>query len=640
MALKSVKNWFKKYWHWVVLVILALAFFIGTSSYIFITQQDDTSANSVQDVVKWASPDEAANYTFSKLFGQTGELTITENYNLYVNDIMHPRSFRSDSGNLKPVSFLGIILIYGSIVKLTSYKVLPFLTPFFAAIGIVYFYLLIKKIFNKKNALLSALLLASFPVYIYYTARSMFHNVLFIVLLIIGLYYAVLMINNNRKEVFKIFKIRSGQWLKIMYSGFAGFFIGLAIITRTSELIWILPFLIIAGLINIRKIGFIKLMVFLLMLFLTFIPIIYYNQVLYSSPVKGGYTSMNESIRNVADAGTDLVKSTFVGELSYHKELLKKIINNIFHFGFHPRQSLRMFYHYFISMFWWIFSLALLGLFMFLQKIYKWKKKHLLYFLSYLTFSLILVIYYGSWEFFDNPDQESFTIGNSYTRYWLPIYLGAFPFASMFIIKFTKAVYDTSSGINGINSNMQTFLKKGVKKNIREAKQMQIGEYMKKRNYLRDFFKKYFKKPSENFLANSSQVFLIALIYIISLYFVMFGSEEGLYYSIQKNYSAKKSFEKVLELTESNSAIVTSYHDKLFFPERKVIVGLFDNNIMNSHYSKLVNYIPLYYYNFTLRDIDIEYLNNRKLAEVGLRIEEVKRITDDFTLYKLYKIEE
>jgi len=38
-----------------------------------------------------------------------------------------------------------------------------------------------------------------------------------------------------------------------------------------------------------------------------------------------------------------------------------------------------------------------------------------------------LIIYYGSWRFFDNPDPNAITIGTSYVRYFLPIYIFALP---------------------------------------------------------------------------------------------------------------------------------------------------------------------------------------------------------------------
>ena len=350
MDFRKIKHKIFKQWRWLVLVILSICFFIGTASYSYLTQEEG--------FVKWSSPDETANYTFAKLYAQEGDMRFFEKNNLYVEDIIHPRSMKSEMGKIKPVSFLGIILVFGKIASLTSYKVLPYLTPLFGAVGIIFFYLLVKKIFGRRNAFISAFLLASFPVYIYYCARSMFHNVLFIVFLIIGLYYLVLMAKDSKKK--EKFISWCVSWRSILYPALSGIFIGLASITRTSELIWVLPMLLVLWLFNIRKIGVIKIIVFLSFLFLSILPVLFWNQVLYGAHFSSGYYQLNESVGSIVGAGSDIIKGTAVGELSYHKELLGKIKDNVFYFGFNFNQSIKMFYYYFVKMFFWIFWPAVL----------------------------------------------------------------------------------------------------------------------------------------------------------------------------------------------------------------------------------------------------------------------------------------
>ena len=115
---KKFSKFIRKNKGFFIVCFLAVVFFFATSSFYYITQTDDFQ--------KWTSPDETANYIFTKLYAQTGELSITEEYNLYTEGIMHPRSFRADDDKLKPVSFLGIILIFGEIAKSTSHKIIPF----------------------------------------------------------------------------------------------------------------------------------------------------------------------------------------------------------------------------------------------------------------------------------------------------------------------------------------------------------------------------------------------------------------------------------------------------------------------------------------------------------------------------------
>lgn len=593
--IKPAKNWF-------FLGILAVIFFLGASSFNYFTQSDG--------FIKWSSPDETANYNFAKLFGQERKLSVFESYNLYADDIIHPRSIRSDHGELKPVSFLGIELIYGQIVHWTNFKVLPYLTPLFAAIGLIFYYLLVGRIFGRRNAMLSTVVLTFFPVYIYFSARSMFHNVLFVDLLIVGLYFAVMAGQTKEKNKLKILTIdpHTLDWKKFIYPALAGFFIGLAIITRTSELLWLGPMLFILWLINIRRLGIVKLMIILSFILVGILPALYWNNILYGSPTSGGYPEMNQSLFDIAQTSTSLVK-TVINHDGYIVNMFNQLRDNIFHFGFQPRESMRTFVYYFVIMFYWLFWPAVLGLILFFQDWRHWKARHYAYLLSFIIFSLILVFYYGSWEFHDNPDPKSFTIGNSYTRYWLPIYLAAIPLFSLFIIRFSRAIYPFKEEIDLNNLKIATWRDKLLKHGY-------IGK---------------------NVFTSAVRIIIVFVIIILSLQFVAYGSEEGLLYQGYKQIESKFEFDEVMKLAEKNSTIITRYHDKLFFPERKVIVGLFDDQAMVNIYSRLVNYMPVYYYNFNLAKKDLDYLNNGKLLKSDLQIKKVHQVNQDFTLYKLYR---
>lgn len=604
--IKKINKAISKYWRIILIIIVAGLFFVGTSSYNYATQSYSDPEIKELDFVKWASPDASANYIFAKLYAQAGKLTFDEKYNLLVSDIIHPRSIRSDLGVLKPVSFLGIILIYGKIASIFSYKIIPFLTPLFAAIGIIYFYLLIKKLFSRNVAVVATLLLASFPPFIYYTVRSMFHNVLFMVLILIGIYYVYLVAEKREFKVVKLFKyIKLHLDFKgIIYASLAGIFLGLGVITRTSELLWLLPMLVILWVFNIKRIGIIKLLIFLIFILIAVSPALYYNNLLYGSYINGGYPEMNASIHELKSSSVEIAGSTLKLNFLKVKKVGRDIFNTIFHFGFHPRQSLEMLNLYFVRMFYLIFGAALAGLILFLQKFRRLRKKHWLYLLTYFFISGILIIYYGSWLFHDNPNVNSVTIGNSYTRYWLPVYLGALPFASLFILRLTRAVSEFLQLKNGKSAKGKTFW----------------SFYLGKKK-----------------LIVGLRVLVIILVVIVSLEFVLVGSEEGLLYAKNKRAGAEAERDRLLELTESNATVITRYHDKLLFPERKVIVGLFDDQSMIGKYAKLVELMPVYYYNFTFPARDIEYLNSRRLVGAGLQIEEIEKVTGDFTLYQLKK---
>jgi len=129
----------------------------------------------------------------------------------------------------------------------------------------------------------------------------------------------------------------------------------------------------------------------------------------------------------------------------------------------------------------------------------------------------------------------------------------------------------------------------------------------------------------------------LAVIYFSSIHFLLFGSEEGVFGLYKKAKQARNEWTMLLRSTPNNSAIITRYHDKLLFPERKVIVGDFNDNNMNKLYAVLADKLPLYYYNFTLQQKDVDYLNNRKLADFGLSIVPTNVINNSFSLYKIEK---
>jgi len=578
-----IKKWFLKYWYWLVLITAAVVFFMGAAGFNYFAQSDG--------FIKWLSPDESANYNFTKLYADEGRLSFFEKYNLAAADIIRPRSYRSDLGAIKPVSFLGLILIYGFIAGLTTVKIIPYLTPFFAAVGIIFYFLLIKEIFGKRNALMSSLLAASLPPLIYYSARSMFHNTLFVVLLIISFYFAVLMVKNKKPSPVetdppksKTFKIWPA-WLAVrqdLCAALAGAFLGLTIITRSAELIWLIPAWLALWLFNLKKVGLIKLAIFLAFIAFALLPALFWNQILYNSPWRGGYDEMNQSISNIAGASLAIVE-TGVVKAGIIKDNLVQIKNNFFHFGFSPRQSFKMLYFYFAAMFYWLFWPAFLGFILFLARIKKWRRRHYAYFTVYSIIFFILLFYYGSWDFHDNPDLKSHTIGNSYTRYWLPIYLGALPLASYFFIKVTNL--------------------------------------LKKKNFI-----------------YGCRVLIMVIIFFISLRFVLFGSAEGLIRSAGNLTASRAEQSQILSLTEPRAVIITQYHDKLLFPERKVIVGLFNDDPMVEQYANLVKYLPVYYYNFTLPEKDYNYLNEKRLVKFNLQISQVAKVTKDFTLYRIESV--
>lgn len=570
-----------------VVLVLALVFFLGTASFNYLTQ--------TSEYVKWSSPDESANYVFTKLYSETGELAFFDDASAAGDHVLMPRSARNDFGWIKPVSFLGIILIYGGLAAFFGSFLIPFLTPVVAALGIVIFYLLVRRLFTERVALWSAFLLASFPVYIYYTVRSMFHNVLFVVLFLMAIYLFTLSLGERRLFSWKNFWKPSWAryfWPECLAAGGAGLFLGLALITRTSEILWLGPIGFVVWMVYFRNLGLSKSIFLLAGVFGPLLLVAYYNQILYNYFWHGGYNEMNRSLNDIAESGRNLLLWSRPGDwISYLHLAGQKIFDNVFYFGFNIRQSVFMAKHYVADMFPVLLWPGLAGLIiLFIQNIFQPRKKYFIYVFAWLSASAFLIFYYGSWQFNDNPDITRFTIGNSYTRYWLPLYMGLMPLASLAIVRLSRAFFGAGAELS---------------------------------------------KRSQQWAASGLQALIIALILAWSLLFVLYGSEEGLAHLYYINRAEKLNTERVLALTESEAVIITRYHDKFFWPDRRVIMGTFPNDEIFAAAAKLAHYYPVYYYNFYFPEQDFNYLNDRRLVPYGFRLELVQKLNANFGLYKI-----
>jgi len=186
--------------------------------------------------------------------------------------------------------------------------------------------------------------------------------------------------------------------------------------------------------------------------------------------------------------------------------------------------------------------------------------------------------------------------------------LGAMPLAAFFISRLSWAIFARDNAGKEVVVNVGT-------------------------NKVKKFFRPQW--PSRNFASGAAQAVIIIFIFFFSANFLISGSKEGLLYVKFNNQVLRAEYDQVLKLTEPSAVIITQYHDKIFFPERKVIVNNLTDEAMNFRYKKLVNLLPVYYYNFTFPAKNFDYLNDGKLKNAGLVLRKIKATGDVFTLYKL-----
>jgi 4-amino-4-deoxy-L-arabinose transferase-like glycosyltransferase len=572
------KTWLVSHWQWFIVVALMAGFFVLASAYNQVTQR--------ADFVKWSSPDETANYFLTKLYAETGGLTYTDQDNLYAGGIIMPRSLRTDGSLVKPVSFLGMILLYGQIASFVGVEFIPYLTPALAALGLLFFYLIVRRLFKSETALVATVLLAAFPVYWYFSARSMFHNVPFVVLWVAGLYFALRMTETRATlQADWSGEEKKRHYLTWLWSALAGLLMGAAVTVRSSELLWLLPLLGVLWVFNFYRLGVWRPMIFVYFFALALAPIMFWNTVLYGGPLASGYPKLAQSISGISSSTAQIAQASVVADHSRLQMAWEALKQSVFTFGFNAGHSRDMAYQYIYKMFGWLVLAASLGFIALIWRTETRRKTDLIYVIGLGVLSVILIFYYGSWVFYDNPDPNSFTIGNSYTRYWLPIYLGLLPLAALIIVRASNCL----------------------------------------------------KWRPAVWLA---RVLVLTAIVYASVYFTLYGSEEGLVPSARRQLIARNELKSVLALTPPEAVIITRYHDKLVWPERRVIMGLLTDQRMNELYARLVLHsVPVFYYNFSFSEQDLAYLNSSKLAPLGIKMDKIRQITKDFTLYQLKVVE-
>jgi Dolichyl-phosphate-mannose-protein mannosyltransferase len=379
----------KKQFLFYFLAILILGSFLYLYNYLNI--------HNSSDPLIFNSPDETANYYFSELFANTSQLK-QESELLNITNEIHPRSINGINNHLVPNSFIGIFLIYGSLAKIFGNWIIIYLTPLISIMGVLFFYLLIKEIFDKKVAIISTFLLLILPSYWYFSTKVMMHNVLFMDLLIISLYFIVCGIKNN----------------KLWHYLSSTLFLSLALLVRSSEIIWVTIIFLTLLIAFRKKINWQKISIGFLMLLIFAIPIIYFN------------------IQNNGSATSVAYLENIGPETHSTLHYIKRII---LPFGFHPRNMQFTIVNFIFKLIWWHSIALLVSLIFIFIKRKEIKPEHWLYLSLWGFVSMFLFTYYGSWLFFDNPDPTAITIGSSYLRYMLPYFVFGIPLIAWFLSK-------------------------------------------------------------------------------------------------------------------------------------------------------------------------------------------------------------
>ncbi|MFA5134737.1 MAG: glycosyltransferase family 39 protein [Patescibacteria group bacterium] len=506
----------KRNWHVCILTILACFFFFVYSWLHFQTENTFTS------------PDETANYFFSSLFSENNSLRYDEPLNDAAGGIVVPRSMIVTPSGTVPASFLGLPLLYGFLAKVAGSGYIFLFTPFFAVVGVICFYLLCKEFFPKNISFIASLLMFALPPFWYFSSRGLFHNVLFLVFLIIGLLLLIYSLTRQTSL--------HAAWFYNIGSGIA---IGLALITRTSEITWVIPVVAFILIINRRHVQKFPLIGFVGALLIACVVLLVLNNSLYGSPLAFGYSAESTDLSSIKTAS---------------QSILLKFEKLLFPFGLNFERIQAATIQYLLLFFPLYAFFIVIGLAASIRSsiLALVKKKNssaqsprkainwqYAYTYVYAAVVLWLILYYGSYVFYEYIDRTEILLGSSYLRYWLPIFVFGLPFCAQ-----------------GIQLAGSIFRSNCIKRTV------MVGSFM-------------------------------ALV-IFSVNTVLNDPLQGLF-AVRKNISESVSkLHAVLGATEPNAVLIAGYADKVFFPERRVIVQLPDKNTQHA-VQTILDQAPLYY---------------------------------------------
>lgn len=558
-------DWLKKHPPTVFLILFAvLAFSFYSYFNLLVASPQDDFFNRA-DSPKFSSPDETANYFWITQFAKGQPLYYFEELNGLGTNLIHPRSMNTLQGKITPGSFLGMTLIYGSLAKIFGTPIVPYLTPLFSVLGLIFFYLLIKHLFHSRHiALISTALLSFFPAWFYYSARGMYHNILFLSLFMIGAFI-----------LFKSFQLKKPALINPLYL-LSGFLIGLSIITRTAEVVWLAATILILFIINFKRIHWPGFILFLSGLWLPALFLLYHNQILYGAFISAGY-------RAVVPAG-GLVEAIRTG-------ILFQIL--VTPFGFDIKSILISAYNYLYNFLPYWSAPAVIGGFLFAvlpnSMINISYKKRIVYLIYFALTTVYLLIFYGSWRITDRIDNQTLSLGTSYLRYWLPIYLLSLPFIATLIWYFAKFI--TSFRLK-LKSTYQVLI----------------------------------------------SLMLIVLLLMPSINLVFRATDESLF--LLKNLSTARIKSTLINKVISQDDITVIYKqaDKIFFPERRKIIT---ELVVPADYAAVANlarFRNVYFYTFAPPDF-VEFISGRDFEPHGLTIHSGQQVLGTDWLYRISLIQ-
>lgn len=344
----------------------------------------------------YASPDETSNAAVTRQLAWYGRLSMDEPLAKEF-PWLHPRSMISQDETIVPVGFTGWPWVLSVFSIFLGQQSVPFLATLFLLSAAIPLFALLRP-FGFRAAWLGTLVAMAFPGMIVLGNRGLFPQVAVVGFAIWSVYAITRLRSNDSPWAF----------------GLAGVLVALAVASRPTELLWLLPWFVWAGRAlrpDRKRIAWACAGALIPLMILAF-----HAQIAYDAFWKSGYMMRGNPAPVLAPAnGTPAVS------VDETKSLL-------FPFGFHPRHVIWNVRSFLLGLLlpW---TLLLLGTFAVLanearrQKRFEWKRlleAHAVPLLSLWTVG-VLIGYYGHGLYTDHVQIGAVTIANSFVRYLLPV---------------------------------------------------------------------------------------------------------------------------------------------------------------------------------------------------------------------------
>ncbi len=353
----------------------------------------------------FSSPDETATMLFARAWNETGTFRIPHGLSAPIEHLvgLHARSMVRQGEWLVPVGFLGMPFL-AAIVERLHQGWGAFMTVFLVLSSGIPLWFLTRRYFDARVAWWSVWVFLSFPTVLLYANRGLFPNLPVVAFVL----WSVWLIRSA---------FESDRWKRALFGSLGGLALGLALLIRPIEAMWILPWIAWAGFEGIRATkahGKKRWVLPCLSYCVALIVVIGYGAVLAKQtyPYHASWKDLPVAgylLHDRGDAFAEVEQEDVV--------VTERSVGSLVPIGFHPRTMWKNVQVFLFDIFGLWVGMALLG-YLVLQQRCGWR--------GYVPTALIvwtggvLLLAYGQTSYADNINGTA-TIGNSFLRYLLPL---------------------------------------------------------------------------------------------------------------------------------------------------------------------------------------------------------------------------